>query len=146
MVKLTLIIIAGVSLSVFSAFFGLSKNENFQTGQKGIDSASVDFSNKTDEFQKNKNLVQLSALTEKENDAVATLQIKNTGFSPIDLYITDTEGNRVRTLIRKYLPSGTYQISWYGETDLTVPLAPGLYIIILDANDSRQMLKLALER
>jgi hypothetical protein len=124
----------------------MSKNENFQAEQKQINSTSVDFPNTTEEFQENKESIQLSILTEKEKDAVATLQIKTIQFSPIDLYVTDTEGTRVRTLIRKYLPAGTYQISWYGETDLTAPLVAGLYIIILDANDSRRMLKVALDR
>lgn len=145
MLKLTFIIIAGVSLSIFSAFFGLSRNTNFRTEKVEVKTASVDFLNADKKAQKNEMTTQLRLLSEKEKGAVATLQISNRGFSPIDLYVTDTEGHRVRTLIRKYLSAGTYQISWHGETDLTTPLVPGLYIITLDCNDSRHMLKVFLE-
>ncbi|MFQ5628461.1 MAG: hypothetical protein ACE5I1_06855 [bacterium] len=145
MLKLTFIIIAGAGLSIFSAFFGLSRNENFHTENLKVTKASVDFLNSEENLKKDEMSTQLSLLSEKEKDAVATLQISNQDFSPIDLYVTDTEDLRVRTLIRKHLSAGTYQISWYGETDLTTPLIPGLYIITLDSNDSRQMLKVVLE-
>ena len=145
MLKLTFIIIAGVGLSIFSAFFGLSRNANFQTEKLEVETASVDFLNTDEMGQKNEIATQLRLLSEKEKGAVATLQISNQDFSPIDLYVTDTEGHRVSTLIRKYVSAGTYQISWYGETELTSSLVPGLYIITLDSNDSRQMLKVVLE-
>lgn len=145
MLRLTIIILAGVGLSIMAAFWGLSHNENFDFENRDIKTASISFFEEDDEAQTRDVKSQL-VLVASEDDAVATLQIANKKFSPIDLYVTDTDGRRVRTLIHKYLASGTYQISWYGEADQAEPLTPGLYIIILDSNDSRQMLKVVLKQ
>ena len=146
MLKLTIIIVAGVGLSVLSAFWGLSHNKNYQFENREIKTAAISFFD-SEKAQSEKEIsAQLTLLAKAEENAVATLQITQKKFSPIDLYVTDTEGRRVRTLIQKYLAAGTYQISWYGETELPAPLDHGLYIVIMDSNDSRQMLKVFLDR
>lgn len=78
-----------------------------------------------------------------ESDAVATFRIKIPSFSPVDLYITDKNGVRIRNLLEKYLPAGTYEISWYGETDLDTPLAPGEYFANLHSRGKTQTLKVS---
>lgn len=137
MFKIILAIIAGIALSVLSALLGLSNNENNHKAK----SAAI-----TGEMAGVAERSSLHLVHPTEPGAVATVRIKLSEFTPVDLYVTDRRGERVRSLIKKYLSAGVYQISWYGETDLTRPLAPGVYVLTLDASDSRQMVKVILDR
>ena len=85
--------------------------------------------------QNNRNVRHMILLPTSEKDAAATIRFYHESFSLAQLYILNRDGYRVRTLVKKYLPGGTYQISWYGESDTGRRLASGVYIVVYRSDD-----------
>ncbi|RMF66372.1 MAG: hypothetical protein D6743_06485 [Calditrichaeota bacterium] len=86
----------------------------------------------------------LRVLPPTEPDAVSDFRFYVDRFGAVEVFILDRAGKRVRTLVQKYLPSGAYQISWYGEADNGQRLAPGIYVIVVRSEGKSVRKKVAL--
>ncbi len=76
-----------------------------------------------------------------EANAESMIHFRVADFSFVDLSVTDLAGNRVRTLVSEHLAGGSYEILWYGETDLAAPLPGGIYLVVLETEDERIIAK-----
>lgn len=119
MFRVVISVLTGGLMAIFSLFWGMeekgtSPDNALNTGTSRIAAGPY-----------------LEILPPTEADAVATLRFRVKQFSYTELYILSREGVPVRALVRKYLPSGRYQISWYGESDAAQKLAPGIYRALL---------------
>ena len=54
------------------------------------------------------------------------------------LAVYDVGGRRVRTLVRGALAAGTHRVSWDGRDDRGAAVAPGAYLVLLDAGGERR--------
>lgn len=54
------------------------------------------------------------------------------------LAVYDVGGRRVRTLARGPLPAGTHRLSWDGRDDRGAAVAPGAYLVLLEAGGERR--------
>jgi hypothetical protein len=62
----------------------------------------------------------------------------------VSLDIYDVRGQMVRTLVDRVVPAGRHSVSWDGRTDGKRRLAPGTYMSVLTAGDTRVVTKLTL--
>ncbi len=138
MARLITIIVLGGLLFIISGVFDLPKA--FLSNAKTASTA--DTTGRISEEQKSE--VTFARHMPSEENAVITLKVQVKGFSAVDLYVADEDGNRIRTLLRKHLPSGTYQVSWFGESEIPGKTVPGDYIVTLDSRDVRRMIKVQL--
>lgn len=145
MLKITISLLLGGTIAVLSALLGLGANENYQ--RVGFVGTAVDYvaGEQRQQTRSSHNPgLEIQVLPAVEPRAVATVQFHNPEFGLVELNILDRESKRVRTLVRKYLASGTYRISWYGETDLRTQLAPGVFLAEIRTNDRQTMTKIVL--
>jgi hypothetical protein len=79
-----------------------------------------------------------------------TLTFENVRNSTVTVSVYDWNGDKVATIIPGQLAAGQNQIKWGGQSDDGKPLANGVYLARIEANDGRrtvtQVLKLAIWR
>jgi flagellar hook assembly protein FlgD len=66
------------------------------------------------------------------------------GGANVSLRIYDSAGRLVRTLVNGYEPSGTRNVSWFGENDLGQPVASGIYFYRLSSSSFSKTKKMVL--
>ena len=66
------------------------------------------------------------------------------GGANVSLSIYDSAGKLVRTLVNGYEPSGTRNVSWFGENDLGQPVASGIYFYRLSSSSFSKTKKMVL--
>lgn len=76
--------------------------------------------------------------------AVITLKLEVKSEAQIDLYVADTDGRRVRTLLRRVVTAGVYEVSWFGDSDRELSLSQGDYLVTLDCGSERRLLRVHL--
>ncbi len=144
MVRVIISIAAGTFMAIASAILGLlpggfnpsnsSQNSPAYTQARVIDGET--------QFEQRSNTLRL--LPPAEQDAVASIRFSVPSFVAVKLQVVGNDGRNVRTLVQKYLAGGTYQISWYGESDSGVRLQPGVYLVVLTIGRHREAAKVVL--
>lgn len=71
-------------------------------------------------------------------------QIKK--LTPVNLTIYNLLGQKIRELINREIPAGTYEIIWDGKSDIGVPVSSGIYFYRLKAGNFIQTKKMVLIR
>lgn len=66
-----------------------------------------------------------------------TLSFEMAAAGEARLEVFDLRGARVRTLARGVLPAGRHTVEWHGDGESGARLAPGLYLVRLDAGGVR---------
>jgi len=66
------------------------------------------------------------------------------GGANVSLRIYDSAGRLIRTLVNGYEPSGTRNVSWFGENDLGQPVASGIYFYRLSSSSFSKTKKMVL--
>lgn len=61
------------------------------------------------------------------------------GSADVRLVIYNLKGEKVCTLINKFQPAGTYEISWNGCDDKNLKVAPGIYICRMEINTGNEL-------
>lgn len=138
MLKVAIAIIAGGMMATASAFLGLSLNKSNEDGTSGITQGELAM-----QTAGGRPLIELEVLPPTEPGACANIRFSTSAFVPVNLGVFNREGKRVRTLIQKFLPAGTYQIAWYGESELPRALKPGVYFAVLSTGAQMLREKLA---
>ncbi len=64
----------------------------------------------------------------------------------MELSLYSVDGRRVRTLVHDYREPGEYRTTWDGRDDAGVKLAPGAYIVRLEAGSIREARTIRLVR
>ena len=135
MIKLAFSLAIGGSLALFSMLYGIASLDGYHTTPSQLHVLhEVNFFGQS-------HLARLKLEATEGNGSTVRLFFRKPTFSAVELYISDLAGNRIRTLIRRFLPKGAYEISWYGETDLPEPISPGVYVAVLAAEGESRAVK-----
>ena len=138
MVKFILSFAAGGAIALLSTLYGIFSLNGFNAPSA---TAARVYVLRDINFFGRQQPVHLKLETTKGNGNTVQLIFRKPAFSAVELYISDLAGNRIRTLIRRFLPRGAYEISWYGETDLSEPISPGVYVAVLAAEGESRAVK-----
>jgi len=71
-----------------------------------------------------------------------TLRYQLDVSSEVEVKIFDVDGRLVSTLLKEHQPGGTHEISWQAEGADGKPLATGIYLAQIEANGSRDVIKM----
>ncbi len=88
-------------------------------------------------------LAQVSNLTNQPNpfNPRTVLKFQTTGQSQIALEIYDLRGRKIRTLVRRALPSGHHEVLWNGLDDSGLSVASGQYFARLQDGQAHPVIR-----
>lgn len=75
-----------------------------------------------------------------------TIRFTNPESGPVDLWVSDVQGRRVRTLVGGFERAGEIEVVWDGRSDAGRPVASGAYFCVLETGGRRESIRLTLLR
>lgn len=76
----------------------------------------------------------------------ANIEINLAANAEVNATVYDMSGRMVKQLTNGFMNSGTHTITWYGNTEDGPLASNGQYLVVLNINGEKQVLKLALNR
>ena len=77
-------------------------------------------------------------------NSYTTLEFGVDREGPVRVIIYDQQGRTVKELLNKRLESGLHRLAWDGENDGGMPVASGVYFVLVTTSESIRTLKILL--